>query len=139
MTGCGEDSPLHGAALGPDPAPFAAREATWAQGDRIHYGRRTFEIGFVDCIPLRSPVGAVDGVAFVLPFSPSLASKRTHRVYLKNMLLSEEAEGLVPEWAFFVKCAVNADDLRPTAAQRSRDGERHRSPLRPRSTRSQPS
>ena len=61
----------------------------------------------------------MDGVAFVLPFSPSLATKRTHRVYLKNMLLSEKAENLVPDWAFFVKCVVNANDLRPTASRES--------------------
>jgi molecular chaperone HtpG len=35
------------------------------------------------------------------------------------MLLSESAENLVPEWAFFVKCVVNANDLRPTASRES--------------------
>ena len=54
-----------------------------------------------------------------MPASPSLATKRTHRVYLKHMLLSETAENLVPEWAFFVKCVVNANDLRPTASRES--------------------
>ena len=33
------------------------------------------------------------------------------------MLLSETAEGLLPEWAFFVKCVVNAQTLRPTASR----------------------
>jgi molecular chaperone HtpG len=85
----------------------------------LDYGRRTFNTDFIDCIPLKSDVGKVDGIAFVLPFSPSLATKRTHRVYLKHMLLSETAENLVPEWAFFVKCVVNANDLRPTASRES--------------------
>src|SRR5262249_37233762 len=85
----------------------------------LEYGRKTFEMDFFDAIPLRSAVGEVDGVAFVLPFSPSLATKRTHRVYLKHMLLSENAENLVPDWAFFVKCVVNANDLRPTASRES--------------------
>src|SRR5262249_24669028 len=85
----------------------------------LDYGRRTFNTDFIDCIPLKSEVGKVDGLAFVLPFSPSLATKRTHRVYLKHMLLSETAENLVPEWAFFVKCVVNANDLRPTASRES--------------------
>jgi molecular chaperone HtpG len=58
-------------------------------------------------------------VAFVLPFSPSLSMRKTHRVYLKNMLLSEQTEGLLPDWAFFVKCVVNANDLRPTASRES--------------------
>jgi molecular chaperone HtpG len=85
----------------------------------LEYGRKTFDMDFFDAIPLRSAVGEVEGVAFVLPFSPSLATKRTHRVYLKHMLLSENAENLVPDWAFFVKCVVNANDLRPTASRES--------------------
>jgi molecular chaperone HtpG len=83
----------------------------------LEYGRATFETDFFDAIPLKAASGGVDGVALVLPFSPSLATKRTHRVYLKNMLLSESAENLLPEWAFFVKCVVNANDLRPTASR----------------------
>ena len=63
--------------------------------------------------------GGADGVAFVLPHSANLAAKRTHRVYLKNMLLSEEADNLLPDWAFFVKAVVNVDQLRPTASRES--------------------
>ncbi|MCU1266460.1 MAG: hypothetical protein JWM21_2778 [Acidobacteria bacterium] len=85
----------------------------------LEYGRATFAIEFFDYIPLRSSIGDVAGVAFVLPFSPSLANRKTHRVYLKNMLLSEQTEGLLPDWAFFVKCVVNANDLRPTASRES--------------------
>jgi molecular chaperone HtpG len=85
----------------------------------LDYGRATFELDFFDYIPLRSAIGDVQGAAFVLPFSPSLAMKKTHRVYLKNMLLSEQTEGVVPDWAFFVKCVINANDLRPTASRES--------------------
>jgi molecular chaperone HtpG len=35
------------------------------------------------------------------------------------MLVSENAEGLLPDWAFFVKCVVNANELRPTASRES--------------------
>jgi molecular chaperone HtpG len=100
-------------------APWRRRFATPAEQTvaLLDYGRRTFGIEFFDWIPLRSAAGDADGVAFVLPFSPSLATKRTHRVYLKNMLLSESAEGLLPEWAFFVKCVVNANELRPMASR----------------------
>ena len=85
----------------------------------LAYGGETFEMTFFDYVPLRSQVGDVQGVAFVLPFSPSLATRRTHKVYLKNMLVSENAEGLLPDWAFFVKCVVNANELRPTASRES--------------------
>lgn len=83
----------------------------------LEFGKELFDANFFDVIPLHSDAGGVDGVAFVLPYSPSLAHKRTHRVYLKNMLLSESAEGLLPDWAFFVKCVVNAQSLRPTASR----------------------
>ncbi len=96
---------------------FASRAAQ--QEGLLEYGRATFGDEFLDAVPLTSSVGGVEGVAFVLSHSTRLASKRTHRVYLKNMLLSEQAENLLPEWAFFVKCVVNATELRPTAARES--------------------
>jgi molecular chaperone HtpG len=85
----------------------------------LDYGGDAFGMTFFDYIPLRSQVGDVQGAAYVLPFSPSLATRRTHKVYLKNMLVSENAEGLLPDWAFFVKCVVNANELRPTASRES--------------------
>lgn len=85
----------------------------------LDYGVKTFGMEFLDYVPLRSAVGDVRGVAFVLPHAMSIAARKTHRVYLKHMLLSEDAEGLLPDWAFFVKCVVNADDLRPTASRES--------------------
>ena len=33
------------------------------------------------------------------------------------MLVSENADGLLPDWAFFVRCVVNTDALRPTASR----------------------
>ncbi|MCA1592255.1 MAG: HSP90 family protein [Acidobacteria bacterium] len=85
----------------------------------LSYGDKAFEMSFFDYVPLRSATGDVQGAAFVLPFSPSLATRAKHKVYLKNMLVSESAESLLPDWAFFVKCVVNADDLRPTASRES--------------------
>lgn len=85
----------------------------------LRYGKETFATSFLDAIPLTSRAGSVDGVAFVLPHPANLNARRTHRVYLRNMLLSEEADNLLPEWAFFVKAVVNAADLRPTASRES--------------------
>lgn len=98
------------------------RDYFTAQEEReafLDYGRKMFETDFFDYIRLESAIGDVHGAAYVLPFSPSLASKKTHRVYLKNMLLSESAEGLLPDWAFFVKSVVNVNNLRPTASRES--------------------
>lgn len=85
----------------------------------LDYGHSVFGTRFLDAIPLKSATGGVEGLAFVLPASASLASKRSHRVYLKNMLLSESADGLFPDWAFFVQCVVDVKDLKPTASRES--------------------
>lgn len=83
----------------------------------LAFGREAFGVDFLDAIPLRAKAGDLDGVAFVLAHEASLTARRAHRVYLKNMLLSESAENLLPDWAFFVKAVVNANDLRPTASR----------------------
>lgn len=68
-------------------------------------------------IDLDVPVAGVSGVAFVLPSAASPSSAGAHRVYVKRMLLGARVDGLLPEWAFFVRCVVNADGLRPTASR----------------------
>lgn len=83
----------------------------------LRFGQQAFDVNFLDAIPLRSKAGKVDGVAFVLPSPANLSARRAHRVYLRNMLLSEEADNLLPDWAFFVRAVVNADGLRPTASR----------------------
>jgi molecular chaperone HtpG len=83
----------------------------------LSYGREAFGIDFLDAIPLRAKAGDIDGVAYILPHEANLTARRAHRVYLKNMLLSESADNLLPDWAFFVKAVVNANDLRPTASR----------------------
>jgi molecular chaperone HtpG len=83
----------------------------------LQFGREAFGTDFLDAIPLRAKPGDLDGVAFILPHEASLTARRAHRVYLKNMLLSESADNLLPDWAFFIKAVVNANDLRPTASR----------------------
>lgn len=94
---------------------FETRQARWDAN--MEFGEQMFEQEFFDCIPLRSEVGDVDGVAYILPFTPSPTARRAHRVYLKNMLLSEASENLLPSWAFFVTCVVNTNELRPVASR----------------------
>ena len=101
-------------------APWEQKFSSLQEGRRalLEYGKEVFGgIDFLDVIPMESESGDVHGVAFVLPFSPSPSAKGRHRVYLKRMLLSEAGEGILPEWAFFVRCVINANNLRPTAAR----------------------
>ena len=68
-------------------------------------------------IDLSVPVTGLTGVAFVIPDAVPPGSGGFHRVYLKQMLLGNRVAGLIPEWAFFVRCAINATGLAPTASR----------------------
>ncbi|TDD22661.1 HSP90 family protein [Actinomadura sp. KC06] len=75
-------------------------------------GRRPFDV-----IDLAVPEAGLDGVAFVLPYESHPGEPEAHKVYLKRMLMGERVEKLLPAWAFFVRCVINADELRPTASR----------------------
>ena len=63
------------------------------------------------------PLVGLTGVAFVLPAATSPAGQNTHCVYLKRMLVGSHVPQLLPPWAFFVRCAINTSELRPTASR----------------------
>ncbi len=85
----------------------------------MDFGKAQFEMPFLDCIPLTSEAGKVKGVAYIVSWEKNAGQKETHRVYLHNMLISESADNVLPEWAFFVKCIINAQNLRPVASRES--------------------
>lgn len=104
--------------INPHPLPWRAEGTPRERRERlIEYGKSLFGQEAVDVIPLRAEAGAIEGVAYVLPFTPHFGARQKHRVYLKRMLLTESAETLLPDWAFFVRCVVDAGDLRPTASR----------------------
>jgi len=72
---------------------------------------------FFDCVPFHSKEGNVSGAAYILNYPVQPTAKNGHRIYLKNMLLTERGDNLIPDWAVFAKCIVNAMDLRPTASR----------------------
>ena len=72
---------------------------------------------FLDCFTLRSPTGLFSGIAYVLPYPVSASSHNMHRIYLKNMLLTESGEKILPEWAFFIRCIINTNKLKPTSSR----------------------
>lgn len=81
------------------------------------FGQMMFEEQFLDCVPLRSEQGNVSGVAYIVKYPVLPSAKGSHRIYLKNMLLTEKGDNLIPDWAVFTKCIINATDLRPTASR----------------------
>jgi molecular chaperone HtpG len=82
----------------------------------LEYGRSVLGSRPMDVIDLAVPEAGLRGVGFVLA-SASAVGRGGHRVYLKRMLLSDDAAKLLPEWAFFVRCMVDTSMLRPTASR----------------------
>lgn len=54
-----------------------------------------------------------------MPYRTQFSVRNSHKVYLKRMLLSEDDCNLLPSWAFFIRCLVNADGLLSTASRES--------------------
>ncbi|SDK70945.1 molecular chaperone HtpG [Glycomyces sambucus] len=105
-----------------DTPPLWEREYPNPTARRLALNRYCEEVlGFapLDVIDLDVPLSGLTGVAFVLPHATSPSARPAHRVHLKRMLLTDTADNLVPEWAFFVRCVVDTDSLRPTASRES--------------------
>jgi len=92
--------------------------------DLMELGKTIFGEEFIDCIPLESGTnpqragsGLFSGVAYILPYPVAANAEHKHRIYLKNMLLTEDGGRILPKWAFFIKCFLNSSILRPTASR----------------------
>lgn len=109
------------ASVNPEPAPWARTYPTPGARSRAlaAYGEETFGFRPLDTIELDLPAVGLKGIACVLPETVPAGRSHGHRVHVKGMLLSEQAEEILPEWAFFVRCVVDAESLRPTASRES--------------------
>ena len=102
-----------------DGEPVTDGTAPWegSRADLLGYAQDKLGFTPFDVIHLNNPAAGLTGVAFVLPFAANPAERATHRVYLKRMLLAENVEGLLPDWAFFVRAVIDTSELRPTASR----------------------
>ncbi|MBD7918462.1 HSP90 family protein [Cellulomonas sp. Sa3CUA2] len=102
--------------------PVLPWRATYADDDArtaalAAYCERSLGFTPLAHIDLEVPLAGLSGVAYVLPTAVPPGAGSRHRVYLKRMLLGTQVEDLLPEWAFFVRCVVDASALRPTASR----------------------
>ncbi|HBI86167.1 MAG TPA: HSP90 family protein [Ruminococcus sp.] len=88
-----------------------------AQAQILELGETLFQSKFLSYIPLNSPSGLFSGVAYILSSETAPTAKHSHRIYLKNMLLTEDGTRLLPKWAFFLRCFLNTSRLQPTASR----------------------
>ncbi|MFD0206445.1 MULTISPECIES: HSP90 family protein [Saccharothrix] len=93
-------------------------ELPWVE-DALSYGEKVLGVQPFDAIPVEVPTVGLRGVAYVLPSGVHPGARQSHRVYLKRMLVGDAIEGLLPEWAYFVRCVVDSTSLRPTASRES--------------------
>ncbi len=104
-----------------DGVPTTETTPPWLAADRVAaltaYARDTFDLDPLDVIELNVPEAGLVGAAFVLATPSNPVSRAGHRVYLKRMLLAENVDGLLPDWAFFARCVVDTTELRPTASR----------------------
>ncbi|MGY5121130.1 HSP90 family protein [Streptomyces sp. 900105755] len=109
------------APVNPQPAPWARSYPTPGARSRAlaAYGEEVFGFTPLDTIDLDLPAVGLKGIACVLPEAVPAGRRHGHRVHVKGMLLSEQAEEILPEWAFFVRCVLDAESLRPTASRES--------------------
>ena len=87
------------------------------KGELLEYGYDMFRTRFFDAVVLKSEAGDASGVAFILPYQVHSSAKQKHLVYLKNMLVTEKGDEILPDWAFFTRCIINSQNLRPTASR----------------------
>jgi molecular chaperone HtpG len=81
------------------------------------YCERTFGFAPFEVLPLDLPAVGLTGAAFVMADAAHPGARQAHRIYLKRMLVGDSVEGLLPDWAYFVRCVVNSSALRPTASR----------------------
>jgi len=85
------------------------------RGQLLSFGTWLFNEEFLDAIPVQTP--HLSGAAYILPYRTGPSLKSGHRIYLKQMLLTEEGNTLLPPWAFFLRCFLNTKNLRPVASR----------------------
>ncbi|WP_171467782.1 HSP90 family protein [Cellulosimicrobium sp. 72-3] len=117
--GAGGDAPLAVRRLSGEDLPWRAAHPTPAARDAALAGYAERTLGFTPLarIDLDLPLAGLTGVAYVLPAAVAPTTTSRHRVYLKRMLLGSAVDDLLPPWAFFVRCVLDASVLRPTASR----------------------
>lgn len=93
------------------------REEAYTTSQVLEFGETVFGQSFLDAIPLSGD--ELEGYAFISNRQIGSAANNTHKIYLKDMFITQSGAELIPKWAFFVKCVVNAKHLTPTASRES--------------------
>lgn len=89
--------------------PFCTNE------EILQFGELMFNETFFGVVPVSGE--GLKGYAFISKRQTSAAAAGRHKIYLKDMLITEDGKDLVPKWAFFTRCILNAENLTPMASR----------------------
>jgi molecular chaperone HtpG len=85
---------------------------------RIAYGRDLIGAEPLDAIALSVPATQTRG-RLRPALRPAPSARQSTRVYLHRMLLTERADDILPDWAFFARAVIDSEGLHPTASRES--------------------
>ena len=95
---------------------FIPWRQSFCSGEEIlQFGELMFGEKFFGVVPILGE--GLKGYAFISERQTSAATMGRHKIYLKDMLITEDGKDLIPKWAFFTKCIVNAEYLTPMASR----------------------
>lgn len=95
---------------------FIPWRQSFCSGEEImQFGELMFGENFFGVVPILGD--GLKGYAFISERQTSAASMGRHKIYLKDMLITEDGKDLIPKWAFFTRCILNAEHLTPMASR----------------------
>lgn len=83
----------------------------------LYAGQEFFGEVFTNYFLIETPDTKNKGIAYIIPHALHHGTTQNNRVYIKNMFITDKANDLLPEWAFFVRVVLNSESLAPTASR----------------------
>lgn len=97
-----------------------AKTFPWVQNNNdsiLYYGQEFFGEVFTNYFLIETSDKKNKGIAYIIPHALHHGTTQSNRIYIKNMFITDKADALVPEWAFFVRVVLNSESLAPTASR----------------------
>lgn len=97
-----------------------AKTFPWIQNNNdgiLYYGQEFFGEVFTNYFQIETSDKKNKGIAYIIPHALHHGTTQSNRIYIKNMFITDKADTLVPEWAFFVRVVLNSESLAPTASR----------------------
>ena len=91
------------------------RQSFCMSEDMLTFGEQLFGEKFFDVVPLTGD--GIKGYAYISTRQTSVNIANRHKIFLKNMFVTEDGKDIIPKWAFFTRCIIDADDLTPNASR----------------------